>query len=625
MTIPALILFTEKNIMKRTISKKIIIALLSAFVAVCMGFALLLSRPAAQANAEENELPRLSLDYLFEENERYGTATLSETETYSEIWVINEKWDYSKAFSAEINGRVSDGSEYEQYRKFSKFEISTVDTSPTLKVGAWTISWYSASVCYYQNIPQVQEMTYDEWKYTFGKVTFYADTSAVEYSELRTWLEANAVNVDDKKIDVWYNGDIVQAVSVPFGTTYEQLDKTKAPAKEGYTCIGWSNTQNASAADTGLLNYANSSGVFYIQVYPVYEANAVETAKVYRLNDGAEIGSIPVTGTIKDADFSFVPTTYNGASLLGYYTAYISWTNETQGNVPNPVSLFKDTGIYVLYDSPCTIKVKDGETEKGEITIAPAALYEDVLFALKEKDEFKKSDYEITGFTYGSSMYGVEWCFGAKSLYLTLKYTRQKSCEIIVKEDGTQKGTLTAQVGENLKALDLSPLNLEQKAGKRPYICTQGSSRRNYIVEQNMTVNLKWEDVPTYTITFMNGEDVLGTVEATEGDKLSALDMSSINAVKEGYTFKGWSYSENGELIDLEEETVTEAKTLYAVYEKNAEPTEPEQPDNPAQPDKPSDSSNANEVKKVIGITFGLLLIALAVAIAFRVKHYRKK
>lgn len=99
-----------------------------------------------------------------------------------------------------------------------------------------------------------------------------------------------------------------------------------------------------------------------------------------------------------------------------------------------------------------------------------------------------------------------------------------------------------------------------------------------------------------YTLTFKDGENILGTAEAVQGDKLSALDISAISTTKEGYTFKGWSYTENGDVLDLEAETVTENKTLYAVYEKNAEPTEPTDPANPTNPENP-DKNFEDKVK----------------------------
>ena len=178
-----------------------------------------------------------------------------------------------------------------------------------------------------------------------------------------------------------------------------------------------------------------------------------------------------------------------------------------------------------------------------------------------------------------------------------------------------------------------------------------------------------------YTLTFMDGENVLGTIEATEGDKLSSMNMSSINTEKEGFRFKGWSYTENGEVLDLEAETVTNNSVLYAVYKKlflvtvftprnvtmvieegqklsdfflSCIPPEGyvfkgfSYTENGeildltkvivdrdmtlcAVYDKVDNPSNMNEVNKVIGIIFGILLTALVVEIAFCIKRYHKK
>lgn len=129
-----------------------------------------------------------------------------------------------------------------------------------------------------------------------------------------------------------------------------------------------------------------------------------------------------------------------------------------------------------------------------------------------------------------------------------------------------------------------------------------------------------------YTLTFKDGENVLRTVEAEENAKLAALDLSAISTTKEGYTFKGWSLTNGGELIALDTVTVTSDITLYAVYEKNAEPTEPTEPTDPANPENPDKNSEdkvknfgdkASEwIKKNIGVSIsgGAVIVILIVA-----------
>ena len=410
--------------MKRTISKKIIIALLSALVAVCMGFAALLSRPAAQTNAEES---------------------------YSETWVIKENWKVDSLTGIVfmyIPGEVgiekkpfqiititsSTSSMTDGFIKFHEGSINgnNVTTGDELgKISEYTKTDDKTVYKYFSELKKegTNTTSYSSWFKNFGTITFHEDTSASQHSSLRTWLEKYAVNLANQSIQVWYNGDISQIVGVPFGTTYEQLDTTKAPAKEGYTCIGWSKTQNASTADTGELDYSNSSGVFYIQVYPVYEANAVET---------------PVE-TVR-------------------------------------VSLI-DGGVVI-----------DSEVIKKR-----TALSSDVISRFVSKSSGKKpadGTYSFNGFK---------------------------------KANGDK--------------IDLS----------------------NYVFEEDTAIYFSW--IRWFEVKFKDGDKILYQNSVREGSTLANVLSITINTEKEGYTFKGWSYEENGELLDLEAETVTENKTLYAVYE----------------------------------------------------------
>ncbi len=72
-----------------------------------------------------------------------------------------------------------------------------------------------------------------------------------------------------------------------------------------------------------------------------------------------------------------------------------------------------------------------------------------------------------------------------------------------------------------------------------------------------------------YDVKYMNGTQVFYTAKAEEG---AALPVPTMDPTKEEddtytYTFKGWSLTENGEIVDLASVTVTEAMTFYAVFE----------------------------------------------------------
>ena len=156
-------------------------------------------------------------------------------------------------------------------------------------------------------------------------------------------------------------------------------------------------------------------------------------------------------------------------------------------------------------------------------------------------------------------------------------------------------------------------------------------------LEANATLQTAEDPTPTkYTVTFNDGETALGTVEAEENAKLSALDLSAISTAKEGYTFKGWSLTNGGELLDLDTETVTGDITLYAVYEKNAEPTEPTDPTDPTDPENPNDPSFEDKVKDFgekastwikdnIGITISGSAVIIIIIVAALVIVFKRK
>ena len=75
--------------------------------------------------------------------------------------------------------------------------------------------------------------------------------------------------------------------------------------------------------------------------------------------------------------------------------------------------------------------------------------------------------------------------------------------------------------------------------------------------------------VTEYEVTFMNGTEVYYSASVSEG---SALPRPEKDPVKEEddsftYTFKGWSRTENGEIVDLDSVSVTESLTFHAVFD----------------------------------------------------------
>lgn len=287
---------------------------------------------------------------------------VSADEAYSETWVIKESWTWTKDISVDINGKVSgDGcaspdAEFESHKDrdytFGTFSVTGSGAEDCrIKLNGQEISIHSSGGNPYFGYPcKLMNMSYDGWVTASGTLTFYSDTSATEYSELRAWLEQNATRTF---VQVWYNGDIAQCVSVPLGTIYEQLDKTKAPKRAGYTCIGWSNEENGEVA-TGALRYSDSSGALYIQVYPVYAKEApAETAKyTVTFKDGEKVLYTLSVESGKAINLSEHTEINESAAKTGY--TFKGWATTQDGAViaksgylPN---ITADTTLYAVYE-----------------------------------------------------------------------------------------------------------------------------------------------------------------------------------------------------------------------------------------------------------------------------------
>ena len=66
-----------------------------------------------------------------------------------------------------------------------------------------------------------------------------------------------------------------------------------------------------------------------------------------------------------------------------------------------------------------------------------------------------------------------------------------------------------------------------------------------------------------YTVTYKDGETVLGTEQVFENEHPTA---DGINTHKKGYEFQGWAETVDGAVVDLDDITITAAKNLFAQY-----------------------------------------------------------
>lgn len=251
-----------------------LIALLGAFVAICAGFALLFARPANSASAEE----------------------AAETPTYSETWVIKEDWTGSKNFSVSVPFSLN-GLE----TTFSSFSIEASGASFMMKVKEGDsekyISYFFSNGDYsyfntlkdLSDVPFNSTVDYTTWKDGFGKITFLADTSAAEYSDLRTWLEANAVKQTSEEPEPAETYSIIfydeRGVNILYtksglvsGTRFDTRTDSALQAaakKNGYTLKGWTAYTERDNEKKMIMNLIPVSGD--CKLCAVYESNTEPT------------------------------------------------------------------------------------------------------------------------------------------------------------------------------------------------------------------------------------------------------------------------------------------------------------------------------------------------------------
>lgn len=117
-------------------------------------------------------------------------------EGYSETWVIIKNWT-SFNFEVSINGTTAafDNVASVSFTSFKAF-VSDTGNMYGLNLGSGVVIGYFFSGSYTYFCPAPTSTSYDIWSKSCGQITFFSDTSVSEYSELRKWLDSNALKID---------------------------------------------------------------------------------------------------------------------------------------------------------------------------------------------------------------------------------------------------------------------------------------------------------------------------------------------------------------------------------------------------------------------------------------------
>lgn len=144
--------------------------------------------------------------------------------------------------------------------------------------------------------------------------------------------------------------------------------------------------------------------------------------------------------------------------------------------------------------------------------------------------------------------------------------------------DSADSGTITQDTasylsGTTIQIIDNSTIT---KSGYRLSGWTIGSQSSDVIYtanddfvlpDYNVTFYPIWEELNTYTLTYINGDSTVSELSYTE---LTEVTISS-DLEKDGYIFLGWSGSNNGTSIthtNGDKFTITQDIILYSVWEK---------------------------------------------------------
>ncbi len=569
--------------------KHTILGLLAALLAISA--ACLLTKPAEQAKADE---------------------------AYSETWVIKEDWTWTKNISSTIRGRVAADSctSPDQTLNFS-FDTFSVTGSGVadcrIKLNNQEISIHTSNGSPYFGYPcKMMSSSYDSWVVGSGTIIFFQDTSATEYSELRTWLNANAEETETKEyVESLQYGDAVPLVAesdnenernyeLPLDTWMlicntdfkvrllvngEQIVSIGSPTED------WTNTEGVSyflkRMDLGYLKFDSKkinsvylkrylpketgSGVVLIDESCNYLKISIPVTYTITFKDGAnELKSTIVNENAKadTIDLTDINTAKTGYTFKG-------WSKTDGGAVVNLANetITADTTYYAVYEiNKYSVIFYYGTSVLKTVTVPYGTKANEIDVSNLAPG---REGYTFKGWarTNGGEVVDLSAITITQSMALFASYKKQ-TFEVKFYDGETLLKTATVDYGTNLSAISLTGVTTD-KAGFtfRGWALSNGGAAVNfetYSVKSAVNLYAVYDVDGKATVVFKDGATSLKTVTVDLGVKASEIDISDLELEKSGYTFKGWARSENGIIVDLETVSVNEYTVLYAVYEKNA-------------------------------------------------------
>ena len=318
------------------------------------------------------------------------------------------------------------------------------------------------------------------------------------------------------------------------------------------------------------------------------KAETIITVTLYYGNDGTKIDSAELDTSLgaklPNSVFETLAQKYGESDVYGVQ-AFMDTAQAENSNVWATLATLKNTtfygskniDVYIYYERDIKIKLLEGSTEKGTLTVPYTKLIKDVtLDDLNAVSGVPKSGYILKSFTPN----GTDSTFpkaGVRSL--SLEYGKETA--VVFKNEDGSKTLLTKNLAAGSIYDTRYDNEIQAAAKKEGYILKgwRGSLKDDLVINKipidtsAMVLYAVYEENTnnTVTITFKDGETVLYTAEIEAGDALTFADYPELEekTKKAGYVFKGW-LSEGGTLIEAGSLRTLKAykdTTYTAVYE----------------------------------------------------------
>lgn len=489
------------------------------------------------------------------------TFGASNTTLYA-VWDIN---DYTVTYH---NDGADSGSEPESLTVNYNTSISVADNSGNLYKTGYTFTGWSSTL-----------------------------NGPLEYESGSTLI----VNNDADLYPVWsinsysvtFNGNSEESGSAPadissdYDTYVTTPDNTGGVYREGYSFIGWSTTANGSVE-----YYAGDNlyvGLSDIELFAVWEINTY-TITYYDTN--AETGSVP---SITSAEYGESITINANTGILtreGYTLS--GWGTSSNGEVLYALGESitmgsSDLSLYPIWSiNSYTITYFSSDAETGVAPSTASVNFGDSVIIDSNSGSLNRDGYNFIGWshTYGGSVdytMGESITMGSSDLALYPVWSIN-SYTLTYHSTGADTGSAPAYVEvtfDSSVTISSNSGNLTREGHTFIGWSTTYNNSLEYSAGDSITmgsedVNLYpvW-DIDEFLITYHNSGAEYGVIpvpQLVEYNSSVTASANSGNLRRTGYSFDGWSTTENGVLEYTEYSTISAVVSdldLYPVWSIN--------------------------------------------------------